>query len=493
MRAAILCLSSLVLGSFVAGCGTYRGVARDAGGSVGDDAAISGGGDGGSDGGGSVPGAPPLGATPHPGGVSFRVWAPHAAHVFVVGDFNAWSATANELAAESAGGMPTGVFGGDVAGATVAQEYAYALTLADGTTVTHADPRARQLTTAAPGGHSIVVDPNAYAWQTTGFSPAPFNDTIVYELHVGSFVRPTPTTIGTWADAASKLDYLASLGINAVEIMPPVLCASDNTWGYNPSWPFATHNAYGSPADAKAFIDAAHARGIAVYIDIVHNHYSSKTGLSCWDGDCTANAYFYTDSRAQIDAVGAAPRLLRRPGARLHPRQRRRVARRVSRRRLALGLDHQHPRDDWDRPASPFPTATRSCERSTTPSTRCRRRSCRSPKICRRSDGATQSTAKGGLGFDTQWDAAFFHPVDDNLVTANDADALDARHLRRHHARLQRHGHAARRLHRGPRRGRQRQVAHPRDDLARQRRLARRAPTLDARRRDRHDLARASR
>ena len=65
--------------------------------------------------------------------VTFRVWAAHAAHVFVVGDFNAWDASANELAAEGT----SAIFGGDVAGAAVGQEYAYVVTLADGTSVTH--------------------------------------------------------------------------------------------------------------------------------------------------------------------------------------------------------------------------------------------------------------------------------------------------------------------------------------------------------------------
>src|SRR5947209_5297560 len=144
MRAAIVFLAPLIIGPLIAGslagCGTYRATTRDAGSGAGDDASVPGDDAGTSDDGGDVPGAPPLGATPHPGGVTFRVWAPHAAHVFVVGGFNAWSATANELAAESKSGAPTGIFGGDVDGATVGQQYAYALTLADGSSVTRADP-----------------------------------------------------------------------------------------------------------------------------------------------------------------------------------------------------------------------------------------------------------------------------------------------------------------------------------------------------------------
>jgi 1,4-alpha-glucan branching enzyme len=318
--------------------------------------------------------------------------------------------------------MATGIFGGDVAAASVGQEYAYAITLADGTTVTHADPRARQLTSAATGGHSIIVDPNAYAWQTTGFLPAPFNDTIVYELHVGSFVRTTPTTIGTWADAATKLDYLASLGINAVEIMPPVLCASDSTWGYNPSWPFATHNAYGSPDDAKAFIDAAHARGIAVYIDIVHNHYSSKTGLQCWDGDCTDNAYFYTDSVRKSTPWGPRPNysddnvraFIRDNAVEWLDEYRADGLRWDS--TISIRATTWGPTGVAIPDGSSLLKAVNDAVHALSPA------KLQIAEDLQTWDGATQSTAKGGLGFDTQWDAAFFHPVDDNIITANDTD-----------------------------------------------------------------------
>src|SRR5262245_48435524 len=118
MRAALVCLASSTLlgGSLAAGCSTYSLAPPDAA-PPGDDS-------------GSAPELPPdvppadapLGATPYPGGVHFRVWAPHATRVFVVGDFNAWSPTANELLPEGGGH-----FGGDVIGAAVGQEYAYSV------------------------------------------------------------------------------------------------------------------------------------------------------------------------------------------------------------------------------------------------------------------------------------------------------------------------------------------------------------------------------
>lgn len=410
MRAATACLATIVL--LTTACGTYHVHSPD-GPPVGDSADAAAGASG--DDAGVPPSGPPLGATPYPGGVAFRVWAPHATHVFVVGDFNAWDPSANELVAE-----PGGVFGGHVDGAAPGQQYAYALVLADGSVVTRGDPRARQLT-AASGGHGVIVDPQAYAWKAPSFQPAPFADIVVYELHLGTFYRPDPAKQGTWATAAQKLDYLAALGINAVEVMPPVLCASDSTWGYNPAWPFATHNAYGSPDDAKAFIDAAHARGIAVYIDIVQNHYSSKNGLVCWDGDCAANIYFYTDATNKSTPWGPRPdyadanvRAFIRDSA------------------LAWLVDYRADGLRWDSTISirattwgpsgvPIPDGT-SLLREINDAVH----ALPSPKLqiaedLQTWDGATQPSSTGGLGFDTQWDAAFFHPVDDNIINPTDS------------------------------------------------------------------------
>jgi 1,4-alpha-glucan branching enzyme len=414
MRAPIVWLAVLA-----AACGTYH--VHPADGATGDDGSDAGAGDDGSDGGdvgddAGVPSSgPPLGATPYPGGVAFRVWAPHAQRVFVVGDFNAWDASANELAAEGGG-----IFGANVDGAAAGQEYAYALVAADGSVVTHADPRARQLT-AATGGHGVIVDPNAYAWQTADFAPAPFSDTVVYELHLGTFYRPDPMTQGTWATAAQKLDYLAALGIDAVEIMPPVLCSSTSTWGYNPAWPFAAQLAYGTPDDAKAFIDAAHARGIAVYIDIVQNHYSTKNGLTCWDGDCAANVYFYTDATNKSTPWGPRPDY---GDANVRAYIRDNALEWLTEYR-ADGLRWDSTisirATGWDATSVPIPDGKKLLQEVNDVV-----HGLPSPKLqiaedLQTFDGVTQTTAKGGIGFDTQWDAAFFHPVDDNIINATDS------------------------------------------------------------------------
>lgn len=415
MRASALRLAPALTFALV-GCGTYRAAAVD-GAAIGDDAAAGDDASAAADDGGA-PADAPLGATPYPGGVVFRVWAPDAARVAVVGSFNAWSASADPLAAEAA---QPGVFGGDVAGAAVGDEYAYAVTLADGTTVTRADPRARRLA----NGHGVVVDAQAYAWQTPTFTPPPVDDTVVYELHLGSFYRPDPAVIGTWADAATKLDYLAALGVDAVEVMPPALCPGANTWGYNPSWPFATHDAYGGPDDARAFIDAAHARGIAVYIDVVHNHYSSKTGLWCWDGDCLGSgnggAWFYTDATLRATPWGPRPDFSR-------PEVRDFI---VDNARMWLD-EYRADGLRWDSTISIRATTWgpsgiaipdgASLLREVNDAVHTLGPKLEIAEDLQTDDSITRPTSQGGAGFDTQWDAAFFHPVDDNLVTANDAD-----------------------------------------------------------------------
>jgi 1,4-alpha-glucan branching enzyme len=398
-----------------AACGTYHLHPPDGAPGSDGDAGASDDDAGAGDDAGVPPSGPPLGATPYPGGVAFRVWAPHAERVFVVGDFNGFDATANELAAEGGG-----LFGANVDGAAVGQQYAYALVLADGSVVTHADPRARRLT-AATGGNGVIVDPNAYAWQAADFAPPPANDTVVYELHLGTFNRPDAATQGTWATAAAKLDYLAALGINAVEVMPPVLCSSTSTWGYNPAWPFALQLAYGAPDDAKAFIDAAHARGIAVYIDLVENHYSSKNGLTCWDGDCAANVYFYTDATNKSTPWGPRPKYAE-PEVRAYIRDNA-LAWLTEYRADGLRWDSTISirATGWDATSVPIPDG-----KSLLQEVNDAIHALPSPKLqiaedLQTYDGVTQSTAKGGLGFDTQWDAAFFHPVDDNIIAATDA------------------------------------------------------------------------
>ncbi len=110
------------------------------------------------------------------------------------------------------------------------------------------------------------------------------SDLVIYEMHVGAFYDPSPGSggPGKFPDAIQKLDHLAALGINAVELMPVAEFPTDNSWGYNPADPYAVENlGYGGPDGLKSFVKAAHARGIRVLLDVVHNHYG-PSDLDLW-------------------------------------------------------------------------------------------------------------------------------------------------------------------------------------------------------------------
>lgn len=252
--------------------------------------------------------APPshAGVTLRPGGASFRVWAAHATQVFVAGDFNAWSESANALTSTG-----DGYFQGDVAGAKAGDAYKYSIT--NGTTKgQRADPRAMRMT--GSNGSSVIVDHAAYGWKDGSFTPPPFESQVIYEMHVGTFnVTGTPGLApGTWTSAIARLDHLKTLGINMIEVLPPAEFAGDFGWGYNPAFPFAPEKAYGTPEELKRFVDEAHARGIGVIVDVVHNHYGRgdlTNGMWCIDLDCLGAAnggvYFYIDSKRE---TGFGPR-----------------------------------------------------------------------------------------------------------------------------------------------------------------------------------------
>jgi 1,4-alpha-glucan branching enzyme len=162
------------------------------------------------------------------------------------------------------------------------------------------DPRARLLTSSV--GESVVYDDGAFDWQDDAFTMPAWNDLVIYELHVGTFNDQNPDGPGTLEQATDRLDYLAGLGINAVSMMPLAEFAGDFSWGYNPAFPFAIESAYGGPDAFKRFVKEAHARGIAVLVDVVYNHFG-PSDLELWRFDGWAEGegggiYFYNDHRA---------------------------------------------------------------------------------------------------------------------------------------------------------------------------------------------------
>ncbi|HEX4765410.1 MAG TPA: malto-oligosyltrehalose trehalohydrolase [Lichenihabitans sp.] len=115
---------------------------------------------------------------------------------------------------------------------------------------------------------SQVIDPAAYEWQDDDWHGRPWREAVVYELHVGAF-----TPEGTFRAAITKLDHLVWLGINVIEIMPVADFPGRRNWGYDGVLLYAPDSSYGRPEDFKALVDAAHARGISVLLDVVYNHF----------------------------------------------------------------------------------------------------------------------------------------------------------------------------------------------------------------------------
>lgn len=235
-----------------------------------------------------------MGATPHQHGVFFRVWAPHADYVSVIGDFNEWNEGANPLVAGE-----NGCWGVNVENAKEGDQYKFFIKNGE-LNLYKNDPYARQVTNSV--GNSIVYNPKAYNWENVKFQMPSWNELVIYELHIGTFNRPDPEKVGTFYDAIKKLPYLKGLGINAVEIMPPFEFAGGLSWGYNPAHPYAIETEYGGPVAFKDFIKEAHKLGIAVILDVVYNHFG-PSDLDLWQFDGwhengKGGIYFYNDWRS---------------------------------------------------------------------------------------------------------------------------------------------------------------------------------------------------
>jgi maltooligosyltrehalose trehalohydrolase len=142
--------------------------------------------------------------------------------------------------------------------------YRFELMLANGKTLSVADPASR----AQRGdvdSDSLVVDPVDYRWLHPEWQGRPWHEAVIYELHVGA--------LGGFDAVAARLPALAALGITAIELMPVADFPGPRNWGYDGVLPFAPDSAYGSPSDLKRLIDTAHGLGLMVLLDVVYNHF----------------------------------------------------------------------------------------------------------------------------------------------------------------------------------------------------------------------------
>jgi malto-oligosyltrehalose trehalohydrolase len=191
------------------------------------------------------------------GGTRFRLWAP--------------GVTAVTLCLDESRELPMVATSGGNFELTVVDAQAgsrYRFRLPDGLQVP--DPASRYNPDDVHGA-SEVIDPTAFDWPDDDWQGRPWEETVIYELHLGSF-----TAAGDFAGAIERLDYLVELGVTALEIMPVADFPGRRNWGYDGVLPFAPDTAYGRPEGFKRLVAAAHQRGLMVLLDVVYNHFGPE-------------------------------------------------------------------------------------------------------------------------------------------------------------------------------------------------------------------------
>jgi maltooligosyltrehalose trehalohydrolase len=194
------------------------------------------------------------------GGVRFRLWAPACQQVRVA-LYESTGSSASRLVDLRA--VADGWHELDEPRAGVGSRYHFVLP--DGQRVP--DPASR-FQPEDVHGPSEIVDPQAYRWNDAAWQGLPWHCAVIYELHVGTF-----TPEGTFEAAIARLDHLVALGVTALQLMPVADFPGRWNWGYDGVLLYAPDSTYGRPEDLKRLIDAAHARGLMVLLDVVYNHF----------------------------------------------------------------------------------------------------------------------------------------------------------------------------------------------------------------------------
>src|SRR6266511_745882 len=182
-----------------------------------------------------------------------RVWAPNAGALDVI---------VNDRERHPLVSEDDGYFSGTIH-AGPGDLYQFAIAGADRA---YPDPASR-CQPKGPHGPSEIVDPDAFAWTDRTWRGVSLEGQIIYEMHIGTFTRA-----GTWEAAACELRELADTGITIVEVMPVAEFDGRFGWGYDGVDLFAPSHLYGTPDDFRRFVDAAHAAGVGVILDVVYNH-----------------------------------------------------------------------------------------------------------------------------------------------------------------------------------------------------------------------------
>ncbi len=219
---------------------------------------------------------------------TFEVWSPSATSVAALVD------GAEVLLARAEGGW----WRVDVPSSGHGSDYAF---MVDDDPTPLPDPRSRWQPHGVHGA-SRVYDDSRFQWSDAGWRGVQLAGSVLYELHVGTF-----TEDGTLDSATGRLDHLVDLGVDLVELMPVAAFPGRQGWGYDGVHPYAVHALYGGPDALKRFVDACHARGLGVCVDVVYNHLGpSGNYLSRFGPYFSDKHHTPWGSGVNLDDVGSA-------------------------------------------------------------------------------------------------------------------------------------------------------------------------------------------
>lgn len=260
--------------------------------------------------------------------------------------------------------------------------------------------------------------------KSPAFTTPAWNESVVYEMHIGTFNDVAGGNPGTFDTAIAKLDALQALGVNVVEVMPLCEFAGDYSWGYNPAGPYSVESIYGAMNNYKKFVNEAHARGIAVIQDVVYNHLG-PSDLDMWqfDGWSTSGMggiYFFQDWRAYTPWGATRPdygrgevRTYIRDNAMMWLQEFRADGLRWDSTvniRTANNGGGGDIADGWSlmQYVNNEINASQGWKMSIA-------------EDLQANDWITKTTGSGGAGFDSQWDSRFVHPIRAAIIEQNDA------------------------------------------------------------------------
>ncbi len=358
-----------------------------------------------------------MGAAVYSGGTTFRVWAPHAKAVGVMGSFNEWSRTDRPLAPEG-----NGYWSADVTGAGPGDEYQFVI-YAGEQVFSRTDPYAQDVTSSV--GNGVICD-LGFDWGSDDFRIPTWNELVIYEMHIGTFNDQPGGAPGNLDGAIDRLPYLKELGVNALQLMPPMEFAGGFSWGYNPAHLFAIESDYGGPQALKKFVKTAHQLGMAVIFDVVYNHFG-PSDLELWRFDGwheneKGGIYFYNDHRSQTPWGDTRPdygrpevRQFIRDNALFWLEEYRLDGLRWDATAYIRNVygNNNNPVNDISDGWSLMQWINKEID-------------ARQPwKISiaedlRGNSWLTRPTDHGGAGFDSQWDGGFVHPVREAIITPDD-------------------------------------------------------------------------